>query len=85
MNEELPDWSLLEFLALGGTYIESLVGSQKDGDGKFVMGALGVVICMCIAPIWLLIFILMNRFRVSVKTWVYFIVMIIVIIGAAIN
>ena len=80
MKKEFPDWSLFSFLSKTGKSISGMVSSAKDGDGRVVMGIIGFAIAVWCFPISLCWFIFSNGFRVGTKTWVYFVIMIIVII-----
>jgi hypothetical protein len=85
MEENLPDWSLFSFVSKSEKAISQMVGGAKDGDGRFVAGLIGIAMALCFFPFSLIGFMLLNGFRVSVKTWVYFIFMVIVIIVAGVG
>lgn len=80
MDEDLPDWSLFDYVSFHAEHISELVGSQKDGAGKFAVGILAIAIAICFAPFALGWFILTHGFKVSTKTWIYAIVMAIIAI-----
>lgn len=85
MKEDLPDFSLFSFLNESGNHFGKGIANQKDGAGKFAVGILGVILVVCFLPCVLGWFILSNGFKVSTKTWFYFIVSIIFLFVAVIS